>query len=198
MEGEYGKLALMDEGRKRVLLIAASILAARSLAQWDGRPSPAIDTAIEGPRNNRLKTSSNKQRGMTYGTVGFFYFNAARRCLMLRRSFVLALLLVCGLSSPLFAGKKNWQDAKVVDITSVDTGIRLAVPVGTTVVRGPIYQTNYTIETDSLLITLAKRGKPVNVTLHGATKIALDGDHAYLLDDSGKTVKLPVVGKVAK
>jgi len=36
----------MDEGRKRVLLIAASILAARNLAQWDGRPSPAVDACI--------------------------------------------------------------------------------------------------------------------------------------------------------
>jgi hypothetical protein len=36
----------MDEGRKRVLLIAASILAARNLAHWDGRPSPALEIAI--------------------------------------------------------------------------------------------------------------------------------------------------------
>jgi|SRR5580704_3239218 hypothetical protein len=35
----------MDEGRKRVLLIAASILAARRLA-WDGKPSPAFVAAI--------------------------------------------------------------------------------------------------------------------------------------------------------
>jgi hypothetical protein len=36
----------VDEGRKRVLLIAASILAARRLADWDGRPSPASEAAI--------------------------------------------------------------------------------------------------------------------------------------------------------
>jgi len=36
----------MDEGRKRVLLIAASILAARKLAQLDDRPSPARESAI--------------------------------------------------------------------------------------------------------------------------------------------------------
>jgi hypothetical protein len=36
----------VDEGRKRVLLIAASILAARRLTQWDGRPSPAVEAAI--------------------------------------------------------------------------------------------------------------------------------------------------------
>jgi hypothetical protein len=36
----------VDEGRKRVLLIAASILAARKLANWDGRPFPALESAI--------------------------------------------------------------------------------------------------------------------------------------------------------
>jgi hypothetical protein len=37
----------MDEGRKRVLLIAASILAARKLAQWDGgKRVPATVAAI--------------------------------------------------------------------------------------------------------------------------------------------------------
>ena len=38
----------MDEGRKRVLLIAASILAAHKLAQWDGRLSPAVESTIAG------------------------------------------------------------------------------------------------------------------------------------------------------
>jgi hypothetical protein len=36
----------VDEGRKRVLLIAACILAARRLSQWDGRHSPASESAI--------------------------------------------------------------------------------------------------------------------------------------------------------
>jgi hypothetical protein len=36
----------MDEGRKRVLLIAASILAARKLAASDGRSTPALEYAI--------------------------------------------------------------------------------------------------------------------------------------------------------
>jgi len=35
-KGEYDILLVVDEGRKRVLLIAASILAARKLAQFDG------------------------------------------------------------------------------------------------------------------------------------------------------------------
>jgi hypothetical protein len=36
----------VDEGRKRTLLIAATILVARKWAQLDGRPSPALDAAI--------------------------------------------------------------------------------------------------------------------------------------------------------
>jgi hypothetical protein len=37
----------VDEGRKRVLLIAASILAARKLAQLEStRPSPALNSTI--------------------------------------------------------------------------------------------------------------------------------------------------------
>jgi hypothetical protein len=36
----------VDEGRKRVLLIAASILAARKLANWDGHPSPFLESNI--------------------------------------------------------------------------------------------------------------------------------------------------------
>jgi hypothetical protein len=35
----------MDEGRKRVLWICATILAARKLAQYD-KPCPAIEAAI--------------------------------------------------------------------------------------------------------------------------------------------------------
>lgn len=36
----------VDEVRKRVLLISASILAARKLVNWDGRSSPALESAI--------------------------------------------------------------------------------------------------------------------------------------------------------
>jgi hypothetical protein len=46
-KSEYDKLAAVDEGRKRVLLIAASILAARKLAQFDGgKKVPATMSAI--------------------------------------------------------------------------------------------------------------------------------------------------------
>ena len=36
----------MEEGRKRVLLIAAAILASRKLTDWDGRPSPKFEGTV--------------------------------------------------------------------------------------------------------------------------------------------------------
>jgi hypothetical protein len=36
----------MDEGRKRVLLIAASILVSRKFAELGGKSSPALESAI--------------------------------------------------------------------------------------------------------------------------------------------------------
>ena len=36
----------MDEGRKRVLLIAAAILVARNLREVNTRPTPALEAAI--------------------------------------------------------------------------------------------------------------------------------------------------------
>ena len=47
IKSEYDKLPCVDEGRKRVLLIAASILAARKLAQFDGgKRVPATVSAV--------------------------------------------------------------------------------------------------------------------------------------------------------
>jgi hypothetical protein len=46
-KSETARLVDVDEGRKRVLLIAASILAARKLAQFDGgKRVPATMSAI--------------------------------------------------------------------------------------------------------------------------------------------------------
>ena len=68
----------MDEGRKRVLLIAASILAARKLAQYDGGARvPATVSAIadairwaeqimdEIDRRHPMKASTQQERRVT-------------------------------------------------------------------------------------------------------------------------------------
>jgi hypothetical protein len=46
----------VDQSRKRVLLIAASILAARKLAQMDSRPSPAREAAMAETIQNAERT----------------------------------------------------------------------------------------------------------------------------------------------
>ena len=61
LQGEYKAkpyTAAMDEGRKRVLLIAASILAARRLAMLDGKSSPALDACIA----NAIQTAERIMR----------------------------------------------------------------------------------------------------------------------------------------
>jgi len=45
---------------------------------------------------------------------------------------------------------------------------------------------------------IRKNGTPPSVTLHGTTKIALEGMKIHVLDDEGKDVKLTVVEKIAK
>jgi len=60
----------VDEGRKRVLLIAASILAARKLAQHDGGKRvpatvAAISDAVRWPRKScgRLMSAGPREQG---------------------------------------------------------------------------------------------------------------------------------------
>jgi hypothetical protein len=65
IQGENAKLAQMDKGRKRVLLIAASILAARKLADWDGRPSPAFESTIANAISTAERIMEEKLIGVT-------------------------------------------------------------------------------------------------------------------------------------
>jgi len=52
INSEDARLSSVDEGRKRVLLIAAAILAARKLSQYDGNKRvPATIAAISEPSN---------------------------------------------------------------------------------------------------------------------------------------------------
>ena len=105
---------------------------------------------------------------------------------------------------------RKWQDARVTAISSEVTGAAAAsLPVGTTVFTGaaPLRTLYYRIETDDLIYILALTPgrsplshprKPLNVTLHGKTKISIDGTNAHILDDAGKDVKLPIIEKIAK
>ncbi len=121
-------------------------------------------------------------------------------------AFVVILLS----ASVALANDRQWRDAKVTQISSSseDNGVVVGT-VGTTVVGGQIRSesTFYWIETADLTYVLAqtfnparnwRRPKPLNVTLNGKTKIAIDGTDAHILDDAGKDIKLPIVRKIAR
>jgi hypothetical protein len=113
------------------------------------------------------------------------------------KSATLILTILC--SSLVLAKDHRWSDAKVIDITC-EKGGAVVVPVAA-LVGVPVSKTFYWIQTDDMIYvlgpTLTKR-QLLNVTLHGPTKIAIDGNSAHILDDEGKNRKLPIVEKVAR
>ena len=76
-------------------------------------------------------------------------------------------------------------------------------------VSGPLWgekdTLHYTIETGTMICFAEYSYNPQHGNAHGPnialnmpTKIAIEGKHAYVLDASGKEVKLHIVKKVAK
>ena len=116
------------------------------------------------------------------------------------KSAILALALT--LATAAYAKTHQWHDATVAAIASQTSDDGTAVvPVGGIIAAVPIRRTvvYYRIDTDSVKYVLAWINKkhPLNVTLHGKTHIAVEGQNGYILDDSGKTQKLPIVEKIA-
>ncbi|MGB8012285.1 MAG: hypothetical protein WCF68_11760 [Terriglobales bacterium] len=111
-----------------------------------------------------------------------------------------ATLIFAVLSSSLALAKDHqWRDAKVIDITS-ERGGATVVPI-TALVGGPIRKTFYWIQTDDTIYVLGPvltKSRLLNVTLHGPTKIAIDGNNAHILDDYEKDEKIRVFKKVAR
>jgi hypothetical protein len=126
-----------------------------------------------------------------------------------------SLFILLSLSASVaFADNRQWKEAKVARIaSSVEDNGTVADTVGTTVIAGRI-QTSalyYWLETDDVTYIVAitytpmrarfvqpNGGHPLNVTLHGKTKIATDGTNAHILDDAGKDIKVPIVEKIAR
>jgi hypothetical protein len=120
------------------------------------------------------------------------------------RSLALVILMLCATATAL-ADKREWKDATVAKITAeTSNGGAAVVPIGGILVGVPITHSRvfYYFETEDMTYILAwlDKKRPLNVTLHGKTKIALDknGRDAHILDDTGKDVKLPISMKVAK
>src|SRR5208283_4386741 len=111
-----------------------------------------------------------------------------------------ATLILAVLSSSIALAKDlEWKDAKVIDITS-ERGGAAVVPIAA-LVGGPITKTFYWIQTDDTIYVLRPvltKSQLLNVTLHGPTKIAIDGKNAHLLDNYEKDEKMRVVEKIAR
>ncbi len=114
------------------------------------------------------------------------------------------LLLMIALTSAAFPKTREWKEAKVTDVS--DT-IVSAASWGDTNIR------HYTIETDDMIYVLDYAYNPAikapwpgqhsknrapDVTVNAKTKIAIEGKDAYILDDTGREVKLPIVKKTKK
>lgn len=115
----------------------------------------------------------------------------------------LALILVIFCATAVTAKPREWKDANVAAIESnTSNGGVAVIPIGGILAGVPITRTTifYRIETEDMVYILAyvDKKRPLDITLHGKTKIAIDGHDAHILDDGGKDVKLPIAQKIAR
>ena len=108
--------------------------------------------------------------------------------------FLILLLLV---STASLARTREWKTAKVIDTSETD-------------VSGKVWREkntlHYTIETDDMIYFLDYTYKPgehsgsraPDIAVNVLIKIAIEGRHAYILDVTGREVKLHIVRKTTK
>jgi len=120
---------------------------------------------------------------------------------------VLALVLAGAFlldATPATAGKKHdWQDGTLVDITDDAPGA--TQPGAETAWGYHIKRAYYWIRVGSMTYVLVNSWAvgfhspkaPLNLTLNGKVKVAVEGKNVFLLDDAGKEVKRPLVTKIA-
>jgi hypothetical protein len=111
------------------------------------------------------------------------------------------LFLVLLVTVPSLARDRDWQSATFLGFSSSDGGTA-TMPVGTGSATVPIKNRNYWFRTEKVdyCLWMASRlsGRTPNLTIHGTTKIAVEGRHVRVLDDDGKDRKLTIVTKVAR
>jgi len=107
------------------------------------------------------------------------------------------LMLTMLVATACLAKTREWKAARVVDASETDVSGEL---------RGEKNTVHYTVETDDAIYFVEYAYKPnqhsnnrapdipVNVLL----KIAIEGKHVYILDATGKEVKLHIVKKTTK
>lgn len=107
------------------------------------------------------------------------------------------LLLTMLIATACLAKTRNWKPAAVIGISE-------------TALSGPLVRASnilhYTIETDDMVFFLDysyhpdqhSKNSPPGVAVNSVTKIAVEGKHAYILDNSGSEVKMHIVKKMKK
>jgi hypothetical protein len=116
----------------------------------------------------------------------------------------LAVVISLSVASVAAAKRHEWREGMVTKITSEAPG---ATPAAAeTVFRYRIQRTYYWITTGNITYVLVNAWSvgfhapkaPLNVTLNGKVKIAIEGKNAWILDDSGKRIERPIVAKIAE
>jgi hypothetical protein len=116
------------------------------------------------------------------------------------------LLLVLITTSVAVAKSRQWQDAKVLKLTSTQEGTQaVVVPVGTGVYGAsvPITRAFYWIKAEKITYVIPNYSNGVLIqrwlvlTIGGTTKVSVDGKNLRLLDDEGKERTVRIVAKIA-
>jgi hypothetical protein len=107
------------------------------------------------------------------------------------------LLLTMLLASASLAKTREWKTARVVDASETDVSGE---------VWGQKNTLHYTIATDDMIYFVDYTYRPgrrsgsgaPDIAINVITKIAIEGKHAYILDVTGREVKLQIVKKTTK
>ena len=117
--------------------------------------------------------------------------------------------VINSIASVSVAENREWQDAKLIKITSDPAGTAaIVLPMGTGLmgVSVPMTRAFYWVETDHMIYVLPVlpgfcwhcKSSRLNMTVNRKTKIAVDGMKAHILNDAGQDVKFSIVQKIAK
>ena len=107
------------------------------------------------------------------------------------------LMLTVLVATACLAKTRNWKQAKIEATSETDVSWK---------VWGEKTTMHYTIETDDMIFFADYSYKPgqhsdshaPDIAVNALTKIAIEGKHAYVLDVTGKEVKLQIVRKTKK
>jgi ABC-type uncharacterized transport system YnjBCD substrate-binding protein len=113
----------------------------------------------------------------------------------MKKRWLLMLTLLVATASP--AKTREWKTAKIEATSETDVSWK---------VWGEKSTMHYTIETDDMIYFADYTYKPgqhsdshaPDIAVNALTKIAIQGKHAYILDVTGKVVKLHIVRKTKK